>query len=102
MAVQLQTTIRDFGYATLGAGEVAAEAARNLSRAPFELPKQLRDLRSRAPEVVQKRYDELTDRGRKVASRFGRSSSIESVIETATGRTEEVAEKAKARPKSAR
>lgn len=91
MAVQLQTRIRDFGYATLGAGEVAAETARNLTRAPFDLPKQLRDLRGRAPEVVQKRYDELTDRGRKVASQLRRQP----VVETVTRRATEAGEAAK-------
>jgi hypothetical protein len=83
MAPPIQTTLRDIAYATLGAGDVAAERARALTRAPLEFPGQLRDFGNRAPEVVQKRYAELAERGRKVAGRFNRDTAPEPKASTA-------------------
>ena len=93
MAVPLQTTIRDLGYATLGAGDLAAEAARNLTRAPVELSAQLREFREKAPDLVQKRYEELTDRGRKVAGQFRRNPAVKDAV----GRAEKVQREVKSR-----
>lgn len=93
MAVSLQDRIRQFGFFTLGAGDAAAETARQLSRTPFELPGQVRQFAARGPVVAQQRYDELTDRGRKVAASFRTNPTVKEVV----GRAEQFAGKARER-----
>jgi hypothetical protein len=93
----LRRAIRDAGYAFVGAGDYAAETLRNLRKElPAqartlidETPEKLRSAREHSAENLKTGFDELTERGRKLAARIRRDSDVqEAAARTRTAKTQ--------------
>jgi hypothetical protein len=92
--------VQDTGYAIVGAGDFALTTVRNLGKVTTELPEQarafavqtpemLRSITSQSAATVRERFEELTDRGRKLTGRVKRHSDVRQASEqTRTAKTQ--------------
>jgi hypothetical protein len=96
----VKAVTQDAGYAIVGAGDLAVTTVRTLGKATTELPGQaralavhtpelLRSVRSQSVATVRERFEELSDRGRKLTGRVQRKTDVRKASEqTRTAKTQ--------------
>ena len=75
-ARKLEGTLKEAGYMTLGAGDVAVHAARQLPAFLRHAPENLADLAEQVAEGVRDGASDLADRGRRLTGQVKRSPKV--------------------------